>query len=250
MEVRSLCWLGIRTAAFADTVRFFRSTLELPLGSERPGFARFDLPHGGLVEVFDRAEPEHLHFTTGPVIGFEVADFDAARSQLEARGCELVGRAGGERGAYRWQHFRGPEGIVFEIVDRPERPRPPPPSGELHVNRIAWMGISASNFESLVAFYRGVLELRVVESTTDLVECSLPDGTSVEAFRRGGPLDHPHFRTGPVPGFGVDDVGEAMRVLAGRGVAILESRVGSAGGWAHFRAPDGHVYEVKQSARA
>ncbi len=247
MEVRGLCWLGTRTPAFAATVTFFGSTLELPLGAERPGFARFDFPGGGALEVFDTTEPDHVHFTTGPVIGFEVGDFDAARTELEHRDYELVLGPGGSPGSYRWQHFRGPEGVLFEIVDRPARPRPRPPTGELRVSRLSWAGVSTSRFDAFVAFYRDALGLPAVEATPDLIECALPDGSSVEAFRRGGRMDHAHFRTGPVPGFEVADLGAAIHLLEQRGVEILERRTRPGGGWAHFGAPDGYVYELKQS---
>ncbi len=249
MEIRGLCWLGTRTPAFAETVAFFGSTLELPLGAERPGFARFDFPGGGALEVFDTSDRDHAHFTTGPVVGFEVGDFDAARIELGNRGYELARAPGGSPGGYRWQHFRGPEGVIFEIVDRPTRPRPRPPTGDVRIARISWMGISTPRYDEFVAFYRDALGLPAVEATPDLIECALPDGSTVEAFRRNGSMDHAHFRTGPVPGLEVADLGSAIRQLEERGVTILEMRTRPFGGWAHFRSPDGQIYELKQSAR-
>lgn len=229
-------------------VEYLGHTLELPLGSRRAHFARFDLPDGGFFEVFDAADPAYLHFTTGPVVGFEVADFDRARTELVRAGYALLGPPGGEPKSYRWQHFRGPDALVLEIVDYPDRPPPGPPVGALGVTSIAWMGISTPRFEAVTGFYRRTLGLRVEESTPDLIECGLPDGSSVEAFRRDSPMDHAHFRTGPVPGLGVTDLRQALLRLEERGVPILDRRLRELGGWAHFRAPDGNVYEVKQSA--
>ena len=243
-------WVGTRTARFAEMVRFLRTTLELPVGLERAHFVRFDLAEGSCFEVFDSALDHYAHFSTGPVVGFEVADFDRSRPELERQGYPLMGPEGGERGQYRWQHFRGPDGLVLEIVDRPERPARRPPTGALSVTQIAWMGVSTARFDSVASFYRETLGLPVEEQTNDLIECRLPDGSTVEAFRRGSPMDHPHFRTGPVPGLGVPDVVAAVRLLRERGVPLLQHRVREGGGWAHFRAPDGNVYELKESSRS
>ncbi len=248
MQVRGLVWVGTRTRAFEATRRFFASTLELPVGNERPHFVRFDLPDGGSIEAFDAAHDPYTHFSTGPVLGFEVADFDRARDELASRGHPLLRDVGGERGDYRWQHFRGFDGLVFEIVDYPSRPPPKAPAGALRIEKLVWMGVSTPDLTGAARFYQETLGLTVVEETADLVECRLPDGGSVEAFRRGGAMDHAHFRTGPVPGFGVASIDEAMATLRDRGVSLLETRRRAWGGWAHFRGPDGCVYEVKQSA--
>ncbi len=249
MQVQGLVWLGTRTPAYAATRRFFASTLELPVGNERPHFVRFDLPDGGVIEVFDAADDPYAHFSTGPVLGFQVADFDRARDELAARGHPLLPGAGGERGDYRWQHFRGFDGLVFEVVDYPHRPAPTAPAGPLRITSLVWMGVSTPDLNAAARFYRETLGLPVVEETADLVECRMPDGSSVEAFRRGSEMDHPHFRTGPVPGLGVGSIDDAMATLRARGVSLLLTRRREWGGWAHFRAPDGNVYELKETAR-
>lgn len=51
------------------------------------------------------------HFSTGPVVGFEVADLAAATSELRRAGVELLGDPG-----QGWQHFRGPDSNVYELV--------------------------------------------------------------------------------------------------------------------------------------
>ncbi|MCI4351764.1 MAG: VOC family protein [Thermoplasmata archaeon] len=245
MNVVGLVWVGVRTGKFEETVEFFRSVLELPVGLRRRHFVRLDLPDASVVEVFDPASGEYPHFTTGPVLGFQVTDFDAARTELAGGGCGLLLPVGGERGEYRWQHFRAPDGMVYEIVDYPNRPRPQAASGAIGVTKLVWSGLSTSTFSTTAGFYRDTLGLRVVEETPDLIECVLPDGGGLEAFRRGSAMDHPHFRTGLVPGFGVADIDHAVRILGQRGVPLVETRRRVWGGWAHFRAPDGNIYEVK-----
>ncbi len=244
MEVRGLVWVGTRTPRFEATRRFFESTLGLPVGNERPNFVRFDLPDAGAVEVFDARADLYPHFTTGPVVGIQVLDFDRARTELASKGYALLGEAGGTSGEYRWQHFRGPGGVVLEIVDYPNRPPPRAPAGRLQVTRLAFLGIATAAFDEATRFYRDVLRARPVEEGANVFEGRLPDGSAVEAFRRGSDMDHPHLRTGPLPGFGVKDCRAAIGVLREHGVPLLLTREGSWGGWAHFRAPDGRVYEI------
>jgi catechol 2,3-dioxygenase-like lactoylglutathione lyase family enzyme len=71
----------------------------------------FTLPDGRNVEVFDQDRPGKDHFDTGPVGGFAVADLPAAVAELRAAGIELLGEPGPT-----WQHFRGPDGNVYELV--------------------------------------------------------------------------------------------------------------------------------------
>ena len=51
------------------------------------------------------------HFATGPVVGFAVRDLAAAVEELRRAGVELLGEPGPA-----WQHFRGPDGNVYELV--------------------------------------------------------------------------------------------------------------------------------------
>ena len=244
MQVNGLMWVGTRTSKFAETRNFFETIFELPVGIQREHFVRFQLPDYGSVEVFDAHSDPYTHFTTGPVIRIQVLDFDQARTELASKGYDLLGDAGGEYGVYRWQHFRGPGGAVLEIVDYPNRPPPLPPIGRMQITRLAFMGIATSKFEETVEFYKDILKAKIIEEDSNQIECHLPDGSSVEAFRRGSNMDHPYLQTGPLPGFGVKDYHTTIEVLQEFGVPILQTRVGKWGGWAHFRAPDGCVYEI------
>jgi catechol 2,3-dioxygenase-like lactoylglutathione lyase family enzyme len=72
----------------------------------------------------------------------------------------------------------------------------------------------------------------------------LPDGSKVEAFGPDSPIN-PHFTTGPVAEFLVDDVRDAAAELRAAGVEILfESEIDDSGNtWGALRAPDGNIYE-------
>ena len=114
------------------------------------------------------------------------------------------------------------------------------------IRGLGWAGTRTARFADTVAFFRDVLGLRPVHDGPHQVVFSLPDGGVVEVFGPGDP-DHDHFATGPVVGFLVDDVAAARARLEEAGVELLGPlHHGPAAGeaWAHFRAPDGNVYEV------
>lgn len=119
MNIRGLTWLGTRTDAAADLERFYEEVLGLSAVSRRPGQSVYALPDGSVVEVFGPQDPDHPHFDTGPVVGFDVADIEAAASELAAAQIELIGPVGGRPGEWRWQHFRAPDGAVYELTQRP-----------------------------------------------------------------------------------------------------------------------------------
>lgn len=93
----------------------FEQLLGLRRTADHPGIAVFELENGDTIEVFTTDEPEHLHFTTGPVVGFQVEDMEAARSELEAAGVEIFGPTQRD-GGFTWLHFRGADGNVWELT--------------------------------------------------------------------------------------------------------------------------------------
>jgi predicted enzyme related to lactoylglutathione lyase len=115
MEVVGLSWVGTRTEHFEETARFFGEVMGIERHDEQPGFVSFKTPRGDKVEVFDTKEPEHDFMSTGPAVGFAVTDIDAARSELEAAGIEFMAPTQRE-GDFRWAHFRGPDGNIYEIT--------------------------------------------------------------------------------------------------------------------------------------
>jgi predicted enzyme related to lactoylglutathione lyase len=114
VEVKGLTWSGTRTDSFDQTVKFFRQVMGLDLDNEQSGFASFKLANGDKFEVFGPDDRDHTFFTTGPVVGFGVDDVEAARKELESHGVEFMAPTRSE-GEYRWAHFRGPDGNIYEI---------------------------------------------------------------------------------------------------------------------------------------
>jgi catechol 2,3-dioxygenase-like lactoylglutathione lyase family enzyme len=117
----------------------------------------------------------------------------------------------------------------------------------MRIIKLAWVGTRTENAEATVAFFRDVLGLRLELEHAGFWMLKLPDGSKVEVFGPDSPINR-HFTTGPVAGFLVDDVQDAAAELRIAGVEILlESAVDDSGNaWAHFRGPDGNIYESTQ----
>ncbi len=120
---KGLVWVGTRTERYEQMVRFYRDALGLPLEHEEGEFTLFRMPDGAKAEVFGPSDTGHVHFSTGPVVGFLVDDVRDARGVLEARGVEFVGPVHEwEPTGEAWSHFRAPDGNVYEITHRPRQP--------------------------------------------------------------------------------------------------------------------------------
>jgi catechol 2,3-dioxygenase-like lactoylglutathione lyase family enzyme len=117
----------------------------------------------------------------------------------------------------------------------------------MRIMKLAWVGTRTENAESTVAFFRDLLGLSPEDDGSDFWKLKLADGSNVEVFGPDSPINR-HFTTGPVVGFLVDDVLGATAELRSAGVEILLEPEGDDSGnaWAHFRAPDGNIYEFTQ----
>jgi hypothetical protein len=120
----------------------------------------------------------------------------------------------------------------------------------VEVKGIRWLGVGTERVSLMRSFAIEVLGLRVVgEDTVHFVELSMGDGAKLELFGSAAVADSPWlFESNPVvAGFLVDDIEAAREELARTpSVELLgELRVMPDGyAWQHFRAPDGHVYEL------
>jgi catechol 2,3-dioxygenase-like lactoylglutathione lyase family enzyme len=120
----------------------------------------------------------------------------------------------------------------------------------VEVRAIRWVGVNTTRIADMHAFAIDVLGLRVAgQDGEDFVELATADGSKLELFGSHEAADGPWlFESNPVvAGFLVDDIQAAREELArAAGVELLgELRVLPDGyAWQHFRAPDGHVYEL------
>jgi catechol 2,3-dioxygenase-like lactoylglutathione lyase family enzyme len=116
MVVRSLGWLGVRTPEAAAMNAFYRDVLGLEVILERPDATWFRLADGTQVHVYGPGDRDHECFGTAPVVGLAVDSFRTAHAAMAAAGIEFLYPEPQRAGGQAWQHFRGPDGNVYEII--------------------------------------------------------------------------------------------------------------------------------------
>ena len=125
--IHSVGFVGVRTEAFAAMTALYRDVLGLAPILERPTAAWFRASDGAQIHVYDAADQDHAFFDRGPVVGLVVDDFDRARAALIGAGIEFIGEPQREGGS-AWNHYRAPDGNVYEIID-PDRAGSEPAAG-------------------------------------------------------------------------------------------------------------------------
>ncbi len=123
VNVKGVSWVGVKTSSPGEMARFFAEVMRLPVVLEQPDFVVFQLPDGDKLEVFGVAGPQTpQQFSENEVVaGFLVDDIEEASAELMAAGTELLGGREHASNGYAWQHFRGPDGKVFELTYDPDR---------------------------------------------------------------------------------------------------------------------------------
>jgi catechol 2,3-dioxygenase-like lactoylglutathione lyase family enzyme len=117
---------------------------------------------------------------------------------------------------------------------------------EMKVKGLSWLGVRTAHNQEMIDFFRSVLGLRLESKESGFIVFRLPNRDVIEVI---APDDSAHtfFTTAPVVGFLVDDVEAAMKEMEAAGVEFFDDEVQRAddgNAWAHFRAPDGNVYEI------
>lgn len=105
---------------------------------------------------------------------------------------------------------------------------------------LMFAGTASEHREEMSLFVRQVLQLEQI--AVDGVEAdlfSLPDGSRFAVASPGGMGD-----TTRSVGFLVDDLDDALTVLSNAGTQIGEATENAESRYAHFRAPDGQLYEL------
>ena len=115
MAVTGVGFVGLRSDQFSEMVRLFRDVIGVPLTRETSVMAGFRLGDSTELEIYGPADEFHSFFTSGPVVGLRVSDFDAARARMLSAGVEFIGAAQHTSGT-SWQQFRCPDGTVLEII--------------------------------------------------------------------------------------------------------------------------------------
>ena len=91
---------------------------------------------------------------------------------------------------------------------------------------------------------QNVMGLDVTHQEPGFVVMDLSNGDRVEVF--GDESTYNTFFTNPVAGFLVDDIAAARAEMESQGIEFIGPTdvVEDGYAWAHFRAPDGFIYEL------
>jgi catechol 2,3-dioxygenase-like lactoylglutathione lyase family enzyme len=116
VKVLSIGWLGVRTDKDGAMSAFLRDVLGLAALQHSGTGSRFRLHDGTEAHVYPADDRDHDFFDRGPVVGFAVESFSLARAALLAAGIEFVYPNPQRVGGRAWQHFRAPDGNVYEII--------------------------------------------------------------------------------------------------------------------------------------
>lgn len=118
----------------------------------------------------------------------------------------------------------------------------------IKIKGIRWLGTRTDKFDEMVKFYGETLGLPMTHKEEGFAAFDMENGNRVEVFSDSYE-SHRHFTTGPVGGFEVEDIEETKREMEEKGVEFLGGIQGEHGRWAHFRAPDGNIYEITSPSK-
>ena len=114
--------MGVETDRVAAMRRFAIDVLGLRIRDhDSEDFVELVTEDGSRLELFGPGAGAPEQFSANPVVaGFLVDDIHAARRELEATpDVKLIGDVGSIPSGYCWQHFRAPDGRVYELVMDP-----------------------------------------------------------------------------------------------------------------------------------
>lgn len=116
----------------------------------------------------------------------------------------------------------------------------------MQVRRLGWLGVRTERFDEMVSTLRDTMGIALELEQPGRAMFKLPNGDPIDVFDPSLP-QYERFTTGPVVGFVVDDVEAGLRELADAGVEVFEVQRGDGFMWAHFRGPDGNLYELQST---
>jgi catechol 2,3-dioxygenase-like lactoylglutathione lyase family enzyme len=116
MSVQALGWIGVRTKNAEAMCSFYKEVLKLEVLQSDANSTRFRLADGTEAHVYGADDIDHTFFGSGPVVGFYVESFAAARASMLQAGIEFIYPEPQRQAGQAWQHFRAPDGNVYEII--------------------------------------------------------------------------------------------------------------------------------------
>lgn len=111
---------------------------------------------------------------------------------------------------------------------------------------ITFVGVRTKHVAAMRDFVEQILGYKKTHDDGEFVALTTPSGQRFELFAEDTP-DKRHFPLGvPVPGFEVADFDAAVNWLKANNYELFSDGIGGSENgtrWAHFRGPDGNVYE-------
>ena len=114
----------------------------------------------------------------------------------------------------------------------------------MNIKGLAWLGTRTLEFDAMRNLFQNIMGLKLAHEEPGFIVWELPNGDKVELF--GDESEYNKFFTNPVAGFLVEDIDSARAELEAQGIEFIGSTEKAEDGnaWAHFRAPDGFIYEL------
>jgi len=113
VQIEGLVFAGVSTPDQAGMAAFFGGVLGADTVAE-DGYTRVVFPDGTSLAL---VPPDWVPPPSDTNLGFLVDDVEAATAELATRGLAPDGGLTVGKGL-RYQHFRAPDGRVFELIDR------------------------------------------------------------------------------------------------------------------------------------
>lgn len=115
MAVEKNGFVGFRSDNLRALREVFEESLEIVPTDASADQVGYLLSDGTRLEAYDPKNAFHSFFTTGPVVGFFVTDFERSWDRLTRIGVEQLTEIQSEDGRC-WVHFRLPDGTVAELI--------------------------------------------------------------------------------------------------------------------------------------
>jgi catechol 2,3-dioxygenase-like lactoylglutathione lyase family enzyme len=117
----------------------------------------------------------------------------------------------------------------------------------LNIKGISWLGTQTEKFSEMVSFFEKIAGHSPRLLKPDFAMFVLPNGDRLEVYAPES--DRPEFSEQPIAGFLVEDIEAARAEMEADGIEFIGPiHTGPRGyAWTHFRAPDGHIYELNRN---
>lgn len=114
----------------------------------------------------------------------------------------------------------------------------------------SWAGVRTDKFKETKSFFQNFFGVKPIKEEDGFVAFHLDNGQAFEVFSEDYKT-HKYFTTGPVVGFDVDDIDKAREEMGRMGIEFIRPTAGdpTRSRWAHFRGPDGNIYELRWRAK-